>query len=235
MNVAEKMYSARVGLAEDVETLGALVEPQRRRVYEHVAALGTPASLTEIADALTMGRTLAAFHLGKLVEAGFVEASAPEAGRRGRPSQRYQASRREVAVSVPARHYELVAEVLLLAADEQRNAEPLALTATRVARRHGASVAAAHRSARLPRTAKAKQAAVSSLLDALGYAPRPDGDQLLLRNCPFDRLRDTNCELVCTINHALAEGYLTGLGVDDSMTATLRPCADNCCVVVTGG
>ena len=74
---------------------------------------------------------------------------------------------------------------------------------------------------------------MSALLDELGYAPRAEDGQLLLRNCPFDRLRDSNCELVCSINHALAEGYLTGLAVDETMTAVLRPCADNCCVVVT--
>jgi predicted ArsR family transcriptional regulator len=183
-----------------------------------------------------MGRTLAAFHLGKLVEAGFVEtlAAEPAAGRRGRPSQRYRASRQEVSASVPARHYELVAGVLLMAAEEQ-DAEPLVLAARRVARRHGAQIAATRRPARVPRTAKARSAAVSALLDELGYAPRGDSGRLLLRNCPFDRLRETNCELVCAINHALAEGYLEGLGVDDAMTAHLQPCEDACCVVVTAG
>ena len=67
----------------------------------------------------------------------------------------------------------------------------------------------------------------------VGLCARFRDHELLLRNCPFDRLRDVNCELVCGINHALAEGYLEGLGVADSLTAELRPCADNCCVVVT--
>jgi predicted ArsR family transcriptional regulator len=222
-----------VGLAEDVDALGALAEPQRLRVYEHLAGLGQPSSLTEISEALAMGRTLAAFHLGKLVEAGFVEALAPVPGGRGRPSQRYRVSRHEVSASVPARHYELVAEVLLLAAEEQGAAEPLTRTASRVARRHGAAVAATHRPARVPRTARARTAMVSSLLDDLGYAPRVDAGQLLLRNCPFDRLRQTNCQLVCSINHALAEGYLDGLGVTASLTATLRPSEASCCVVVS--
>lgn len=223
-----------MGLAEDVEALGALVEPQRRRVYEHLSASGRASSLTEISEALGMGRTLAAFHLGKLLEAGFVETlpAEHEDGRRGRPSQRYRASRREVSASVPARHYELVAEVLLMAADEQ-GAEPVAETALRVARGHGSAVATARRSTRIPRTAKARTTVVAGLLDELGYAPRSDGGRLMLRNCPFDRLRDANCELVCAINHALTEGYLNGLGVADSMTAHLEPCEDACCVVVT--
>ena len=30
----------------------------------------------------------------------------------------------------------------------------------------------------------------------------------MLRNCPFDKLRDTDRELVCDINHALAQSHL---------------------------
>jgi predicted ArsR family transcriptional regulator len=211
----------------DVETLRVVVEPQRLRVYEHLLAAPTPLSLAQVATALDMGRTLLAFHLGKLVDGGFVEALAPEAGqgRRGRPSQHYRVTRREVSVSVPARRYELIAEVLLAAAAN-------AGTASEVARRRGAALAAAgpHRPAR-SRTGLLAQ--VERLLSRLGYAPRRDGDELVLANCPFDRLRDTNLELVCSLNHALAEGYLDGLGARGRLSARLRPCADHCCVVIS--
>jgi predicted ArsR family transcriptional regulator len=224
-----------MGLAEDVAALGLLVDPQRRQIYEHLYERRTPLTLTEIADDLELGRTLVAFHLAKLVEGGFAEAlpAPPSEGRRGRPSQRYQASAREVSASVPQRHYELVAEVLLQAAAEQDD-ESLAVAAAKAGRRRGAAVGAEHRSARSPRTSRARWSSVHGLLDHLGYAPRFKDRELLLRNCPFDRLRDTNCELVCGINHALAEGYLDGLGVADDLAAELRPCVDNCCVVVTG-
>lgn len=222
-----------MGIAKEVEALSVLVEPQRRRVYEFLAASPDSASLTEISTALQLGRTLCAFHLNKLVEAGFVEATTPEDGRRGRPAQRYRASRREVSASVPARHYELVAQVLLTAAAEQPPAEPLAATSCRVARRLGAEVAAEHRTARPARTGRGRQAAVSRLLDQLGYQPQSVGGSLVLRNCPFDRLRDANCDLVCSINQALAEGYLDGLEVQDELSAELRPDPENCCVVVS--
>jgi predicted ArsR family transcriptional regulator len=226
---------ASMGLVEDVAALGTLVEPQRRQIYEHLFEQRADLTLTQIADQLELGRTLVAFHLTKLVEGGLVEvlpAPASE-GRRGRPSQRYRASAREVSASVPQRHYELVAEVLLTAAADQRDGETVSEAATRVGRHRGASVAAEHRSGRSPRTARARWSAVHQLLDRLGYSPRFRDHELLLRNCPFDRLRDTNCELVCGINHALAEGYLDGLGVSAELSAQLRPCADNCCVVVT--
>ena len=63
----------------DLVRIGVLADPQRRRVYEHMAGLREPATLTEVSERLEMGRTLAAFHLGKLVDAGFVETLAAEA------------------------------------------------------------------------------------------------------------------------------------------------------------
>ena len=221
----------------DVVRIGVLADPQRRRVYEHVASLREPPTLSEVAESLQMGRTLAAFHLGKLVDAGFVETLAAQVlpGQRGRPSQRFQASRLEVTASVPARHYELVAEVLLLAAAEQRPNEPLSDTTDRVARRRGKQAGAAAASERPPRTTNGKLNQVSRLLTGLGYAPRREHGEIVLTNCPFDRLRDANCELVCGINTSLAKGYLSGLNVDDSVRAELRPCDDLCCVVVTAG
>lgn len=224
-----------MGPVDAVAALSTLVEPQRRQIYEHLFEQRVPLSLSQIADELELGRTLVAFHLTKLVEGGLVDVlpAPPPDGRRGRPSQRYRASVREVSASVPERHYELVAEVLLAAAAEQREGEPLDVTSARVGRRRGASVGAQHRPTRSPRTARARWSAVNALLARLGYAPRFQDRELQLRNCPFDRLRDTNGELVCGINHALAEGYLDGLGVADQLTAELRPCADNCCVVVT--
>jgi predicted ArsR family transcriptional regulator len=216
-----------VTLEQEVEALGVLIEPQRLRVYEHLLAEPTPPSLAQMATALGMGRTLLAFHLGKLVEAGFVQALAaePGQGRRGRPSQHYRVTRREVSASVPARHYELIAQVLLEAAGG-------AGTAHEVARRRGTALAATagHRSAR---TRTGLLAQVERLLSRLGYAPRRDGDEIVLANCPFDRLRETNLELVCSLNQALAEGYLEGLGAGEQLSAKLRPCADHCCVVVS--
>ncbi len=70
------------------------------------------------------------------------------------------------------------------------------------------------------------------LLTRLGYEPSDDGDNLVLTNCPFHRVRVLDTELVCSINAALATGYLEGLGVDGDFTARLRRCPTNCCVVL---
>lgn len=212
-------------MSTDLEALGVLVEPQRRRIYEHLRLAASPTSLSELADALEVGRTLLTFHLGKLVEAGFVEVLAPDPteGRRGRPSQRYRAAAHEVSVSVPPRDYALIAEILLAAAAE--DAPPVD-----VARRRGAELAAEEPARRSRRGRTAALSRVDALLTRLGYAPRRDGDDIVLANCPFDRLRDANLELVCALNAGLAEGYLDGLGVE-GVSSRLRPCPDSCCVV----
>ena len=219
-----------MGLERDVELLGLLVEPQRRRVYEELLAARSARTMSELAESLDLGRTLTSFHLTKLVDAGLVEVVAAQAGegRRGRPSQRYRVATREVSASVPPRHYDVVASVLLEAAGDQQPGEPLADAARRAAHRLGAGLAregaGSRRTAALRRTER--------LLGRLGYAPVRENGRLVLRNCPFDKLREANLPLVCGINHALAEGYLDGLEAADELSADLRPCPDSCCVVV---
>ena len=219
-----------MGLERDVELLGVLVEPQRRRVYEELLTARSARTLSELAESLGLGRTLTSFHLGKLVDAGLVEVVAAQAGegRRGRPSQRYRVAAREVSASVPPRHYDVVAAVLLEAAGEQRPAESIGEAARRVAQRVGSELGRGHGGSRRPATLRRAE----RLLSDLGYSPAREDGRLVLRNCPFDKLRDANLPLVCGINHALAEGYLDGMGAAEELRADLRPCPDSCCVVV---
>ena len=58
-----------------IEAIGALHDPLRPRLYEFVAAQGRDVGRHEAAEACGIQRTLAAFHLDKLVEAGLLEAS----------------------------------------------------------------------------------------------------------------------------------------------------------------
>ncbi len=73
---------------------------------------------------------------------------------------------------------------------------------------------------------------LTKLLTRLGYQPREDGQSVVLANCPFLLLRAPDTRLVCSINAALAAGYLHGLGLAEDLTARLRPCSVNCCVVL---
>ena len=96
-----------------VEAIGVLHEPVRRAVYEYTVARGEPVGRNEVAEALGIGRTLAAFHLDKLTEAGLLDTSyAPRVGGpgAGRPAKLYRRGTAEHAVSVPPRDYRLLAD-----------------------------------------------------------------------------------------------------------------------------
>ncbi|MEX2291574.1 MAG: helix-turn-helix domain-containing protein [Mycobacteriales bacterium] len=220
-----------MGFEQDISQLGVFTEPQRRRVFERLQADG-PCTVTALVDTLGVGRTLVAFHLGKLLESGFVEGIGPDAttGGPGRPAQRYRVSKQEVVASVPDRRYDLLAGVLLDSIADFRPDDTAHTSALRAARRRGAELGRQLASGRLPRTATARFARLERLLSTLGYAPRRQGDELFVRNCPFDTFRATNTEQVCSLNLSLSDGYLEGLGLDRDLQADLRPDPDSCCV-----
>ena len=221
-----------VAREQDLDAVGVFTEPQRRRVFERLQAEG-PLRVADLMTSLAMGRTLVAFHLAKLVEAGFVEAVAPDPSSSGpgRPSQRYRITGREAVATVPDRRYDLLAGILLDSLAGFRPGDTAQSSALRAARQRGADLAR-----QLGRPGRGRSLAdrfhrLEGVLSALGYAPRRDGRELTVRNCPFDKFRATNTEQVCSLNLALADGYLEGLDLDTQLTAELRPCPDRCCVV----
>ncbi|MFC6936389.1 transcriptional regulator [Actinomadura yumaensis] len=107
---------------EDIEAIALLQDPVRRRLYEYVAARDHEIGRNEAAEAAGVGRTLAAFHLDKLVAAGLLEtASRRLTGRSGpgagRPAKLYRRSGAERGVSLPARDYRTAAGLLAEAAE----------------------------------------------------------------------------------------------------------------------
>src|SRR6266542_2939162 len=71
-------------MPDAVDAIGALHDPVRRAVYHHVVGQPEAVGRHEVAQALDIGRTLAAFHLDKLAAAGLLEVSyARRSGRSG--------------------------------------------------------------------------------------------------------------------------------------------------------
>jgi predicted ArsR family transcriptional regulator len=63
-----------------------------------------------------------------------------------------------------------------------------------------------------------------------GYEPYRRGRRTVaLRNCPFQALARSAPQVVCTINRAVLEGLLRGLG-DQHVEAVLAPRPGACCV-----
>ena len=202
--------------------LSHLVDPVRRLLYEYVTSRSGPVTREEAAAAAGIGRTLAAYHLDKLTEAGLVEAgyARPE-GRggpgAGRPAKHYVRVDRELSVSVPARNYLLMANVL---------AEAVAADA------NGAVHAAAARAARQIGRAAADGSDLETALRGCGYEPvRTQDGGIVLRNCPFDQLSKSHVELVCGLNYDLIDGLLEGIGQGGG-EAVLAPQEGQCCVVI---
>nr|BFE62701.1 hypothetical protein GCM10020063_072270 [Dactylosporangium thailandense] len=196
---------------EEIDALAALADPRRRAVYEHVAAAGDAVSRDQVAEALGIGRTLAAHHLDKLAEAGLLDVAFARLGGRsgpgaGRPSKLYRRSAAEHSVSLPPRGYRVLAEVFAEAVSEA-GVEP-------------ALYAAAERTG-----ARLKGQDAEATLRGLGYEPYAEGDVWRLRNCPFDAVARTHPGVVCGANLALLRGAL-GSG------ARIDPRPDGCCVVV---
>ena len=73
----------------------------------------------------------------------------------------------------------------------------------------------------------------NELLAACGYAPTraPTQRQLLMRNCPFQRLARRAPELVCSLNQEFLAGLLAGLRAP-RIEASFQPDPARCCVLV---
>jgi predicted ArsR family transcriptional regulator len=209
---------------DPVAALSALDDPTRRRAYEHVVAQTGAVSRDEVAGALGIGRTLAAYHLDRLAGEGLLEVAYERRSGRsgpgaGRPAKVYARSQHELTVSVPPRDYGLAARLLAhAAAHDEHGATRHALRAAAAA--FGRDVASESAPARL-----------EPVLRERGYEPYEDGAALRLRNCPFHAAAQQHPEVVCDMNLALLEGLLAGLG-DAGAEAVLEPGPGRCCVAI---
>jgi predicted ArsR family transcriptional regulator len=210
----------------DLAGLASLDDPVRRRLYGYISDAGRPVSREEAAAAAGITRTLAAYHLDKLAEAGLLAVTYRRpAGRAGpgagRPAKLYQQAERELAVSVPPRAYELLARLLAEAAESDTTGK-VRSTLNGVARSVG----------RQAGTEAGGDLAVA--LRGCGYQPRATADGgIELRNCPFHRLAQEHRDLVCGLNLSLIEGVITG-SARPQARAVLSPAPGRCCVVVRG-
>jgi predicted ArsR family transcriptional regulator len=224
------------------DAIAALADPVRRRLYEFVRGAGRPVGREEAAEGAGISRSLAAFHLDKLVERGLLTfayrrpegRSGPGAGR---PSKVYEPSGAEIAVSIPERHYDVIGKLLVDSILAEPETSERAEVASTVAGDEGRRIGdAIRRELRLrpPGTERALAIAGEILLER-GYEPyATDDGTLRLRSCPFHAVARYAPELVCRMNRAFIEGIIRGLG-NRSVEAALEPTPGECCVVLRPG
>ena len=226
---------------DDATAIAALGDPVRRRLYLFVCSQPGAVSRDQAAEAIGAPVHQAKFHLDKLEAAGLLETEyARLSGRRGpgagRPSKMYRRAAGEISVSLPDRSYELAGRLMADAiAEAGRSGQPVIDTLYRLAADAGRSIG--HQATTTGGQPDSALAALRLALDSLtrhGYEPRDDDGRVVLINCPFHRLAQTQTQLVCGMNHALIGGMTTALG-PHGPTAHLEPGLGRCCVVLRAG
>lgn len=221
---------------EQIAGVASLAEPQRRALYRFVVGRTDAVSKDEAATAMGVARSVAAFHLDRLVADGlltteFRRLTGRQGPGAGRPAKLYRRADAELSVSLPARQYDLAAGLLAAAVDDAtRTGTPVGEALTQVATERG------HELGERVRKEAGKRPSRRALLDVTltvlqdqGYEPRLHGEEVVLANCPFHALVNERRDLVCGMNHDILGGMADAIG-DDVLAARLEPSTGNCCV-----
>lgn len=221
----------------DLTPVAALVEPLRQRLFLYVASATEPVGRNQAAAGLGIARSVAAFHLDKLADAGVLAfeyrrppgRSGPGAGR---PAKLYRPVQDEFTFSVPDRHYELLATVLAQAvADSDAESIPVAAALRKAARSLGRAIGVNSEESEgaAPRDSLER---VADILTTYGYRPLIEPSRVTLVNCPYHALVEEHREVVCPLNLRLLKGVLKGAGTTD-LLARSDPSPGQCCVTIT--
>ncbi|MCW2585561.1 MAG: hypothetical protein JWN55_1077 [Frankiales bacterium] len=209
-----------------IDAAAALADPARRQVYEFVSQAPAPSGRDDAAQALGIGRSLAAYHLDRLVDQGLLTVTyARRTGRTGpgagRPAKLYARAPVEVVVQLPPRDDQFVAHLLATAIEHDRS---------------GSARDALRTVTRSTGQALGEQLAGNTVSDVLtglqsrGYEPYLCDEGIRLRNCPFHHLVGDHLDLVCTLNEDLLGAMVASSGA--GLEARLDPGTGHCCVLL---
>jgi predicted ArsR family transcriptional regulator len=219
-----------------VGRIAALGEPIRRALYRYVVAQPEPVSRDQAAAAVGIARHVAKFHLDRLEADGLLETSYSRPPGRGgpgagRPAKHYRRSSGEVAVSLPARSYDLAGRVMARAIVTASDSEVAIETAIRRAAKAEGRELAKEVQAGPGAGPAEREDAIRAVLSEHGYEPRTAENVITLANCPFHALAEDYRDLVCGMNLDLIRGLLDRCG-PGGPRARLDPEPDRCCVTL---
>src|SRR4051794_31351253 len=160
-------------LAGQAAGIGALADPSRRALYEYVVARGDAVGREEAATAVGLAVSTAGFHLDKLVAEGLLDAEYRRLTGRtgpgaGRPSKLYRRGHKQFEVSLPARRYDLVGDILAAAVDRAADGSDLASAVDSCAAAEGLQLGEEARAAGSGSDAEA----LAAVLSTQGYESR---------------------------------------------------------------
>lgn len=214
----------------DLAVLSSLEDPIRARLYEVVSTQPDPVRRDDAAAAVGVGRSVAAYHLDRMVELGLLTATyrRPAGQHSGRPAKVYTRSSEEFAVMVPHRAYEFAAQLMAetIAAGQGDGGRS---TLPEVARAHGLQAGQARRDAVGPQSDPRR--VLEGALRDYGFEPTPgDGGAIHLGNCPFHHLSERWPGVVCAMNFALVDGLNAAIGAEGHPVLSRQP--GRCCVTI---
>jgi predicted ArsR family transcriptional regulator len=222
-----------------IRAVAALDDELRRGMYLFIRQSGRPVTRDEAAASVGISRKLAAFHLDKLVDAGVLRSRFESVGgvsKVGRRPRVYEPADDDISISIPARQYDMLAEILLHAVLTEGAGERASEAAIRVARQRGERLGALARTELRPGRLGAERALTlaAGVLSQHGFEPvRASPADLTLRTCPFHRLAAQAPAMVCGINLAFLAGLVTGLRAP--LQAVPQPRPGQCCVALLAG
>ncbi|ALE06690.1 hypothetical protein AL755_16525 [Arthrobacter sp. ERGS1:01] len=208
--------------AERLRAVASLGDPVRKQIFELLRKAPDPLSRDDCAAALGLPKSTIRTHLDRLEAEKLLHVEFRKVGDRtgpgsGRPTKLYTVAIAEVGASVPARHYDLAAQ--LLAAAVQRSIDTS----------EGVEDALAAVAFDAGQSLGAEAGSIGHVLADTGYDPRPDGaGGIIMANCPFHRLAQEHTGVVCALNGALLNGALAGCS-DTAHSIEPDPDASHCC------
>jgi len=196
----------------DRRTHRALGGASRVRLLETLRAEG-PLELDQLVEHVGLHLNTVRLHLDVLRKAGMVSAQTLPSNRPGRPRLAFAATSFVPDEGYPGA-YRLLAGILTASLREREDGPERATSAGRTV---GRQLAEELRPRALSKTDR--HTLVVSLLDRLGFAPRPvaepapDGSQVIgLHQCPFRDLVEEGSAIICAAHRGLIEGAFEALG-----------------------
>ncbi|HWL02090.1 MAG TPA: helix-turn-helix domain-containing protein [Microbacteriaceae bacterium] len=170
------------------------------------SALG-PVGVAALAERLAVHPNTVRFHLDALEREGLVVRAERRGSGRGRPTVLYRPVTRD---DQSVRRYELLADVLITALDEDPAARERAARAGQERGRRHAQ--------RSPAGAADPVERLLGYLDEAGFAPvRASADVVELHNCPFGELAERGGRVACAVHAGMMRGALAGWSADVSI------------------
>jgi predicted ArsR family transcriptional regulator len=192
-----------------LDVLKALGDNTRYAIYLELARSARPLTTAEIAETLQLHPNTVRPHLDRMREVGLLDVDVDGRGAPGRPQHRYSLSHGAPSLGLEPPVMPAIASMVLRMA-ERAGATPD--DAAEVGHTEGR-----HRAQRYAEAPSTLEALVTEL-DRWGFDPvvadGSDDDSVVVAfaHCPFQRLAESQPQLVCGLHRGLVSGFVAGMG-----------------------